>query len=74
MTTNLSELADAINEHYWGLDDPNGFEVVNRAIVDYAEQTFTGSMPYTFGDEEVSPLEFISALAELVHYKRAVNS
>ena len=70
----LSDLADAINENYWGLDDPNGFDVVNRAILDYAERTFTGSMPYTFGDEEVSPLEFISALAELVRYKQEVNS
>lgn len=70
----LSDLAEAINEHYWGLDDPNGFDIVNRAILDYAEQTFTGFMPYTFDDEEVSPLEFISALAELVHYKQEVNS
>ena len=74
MTTKLSELADTLNEHYWGPDDPNGFEVINRAILDYAERTFTGSMPYTFADEEVSPLEFISALAELVRYKQEVNS
>lgn len=72
--TQLSELAETLNEHYWGPDDPNGFEVINRAIVDYTEQTFTGSMPYTIDDEEVTPLEFISAIAELVKYKWEANS
>ena len=69
----LSELAHAINEGYWSVDDPNGFEVVNRAITEFAEFASNGT-PYTLDDTEVSPLEFIEALAEIVRYKEWVNS
>lgn len=69
----LSELASAINEGYWSVDDPNGFEVVNRAIAEFAEFASNGT-PYTLDDTEVSPLEFIEALAEIVRYKEQVNS
>ena len=69
----LSELASAINEGYWTVDDRNGFDVVNKAILEFAEFASNGT-PYTLDDTEVSPLEFINALAEIVRYKEWVNS
>lgn len=69
----LSDLANAINENYWFLDDTNGFNIVNRAVMEFAEFSSKGT-PYTFGDKEVSPLEFINALAEIARYKEWINS
>lgn len=69
----LSDLASAIYGSYWSPADHNGYDIETNAILEFAEFAKNG-MPYTFGDTEVSPLEFIEALAELIKFRREVNS
>lgn len=68
----LSGLANAIYEAYWFPHDTNGYDIETNAILEFAEFAQNGT-PYTFDDTEVSPLEFIEALAELIKFRREAN-
>lgn len=70
---NLSDLAHAIYDNYWLPYDGHGDDIETNAILEYDERVQDG-MPYLFGETEVSPLEFIGALAELIRFRREFRS
>lgn len=69
-TTRISDLADALIEHAWILCSPA--DAVANLAVEYNHVTSQGE-PFMWGDDEVTPTEFISALAEIVEYFRERN-
>jgi hypothetical protein len=61
-TTKLSDLSEALIEGYWILNDPA--DAVASAIGDFLDRPHF----YLVGDEPVTPLEFITAIGEIIDY------
>lgn len=72
---NISELASLILDGYWTLC--SGGEAIEYAISDYLSRTpESGMLPWSPNGEEpaTSPLEFLSAIEELIGWFRENNS
>lgn len=69
-TAKLSQLADALLEHAWLLCSPG--EAIARLIYEYDSYQAI-NQAFMWGDDEVKPHEFISALAEIVEHFRSRN-
>lgn len=67
---NISELASLILDGYWTLC--SGGEAIEYAISDYLSRTpESGMLPWSpNGEEPTPPLEFLSAIEELIVYFR----
>lgn len=64
----MNDIAHALLDGYWSPDDPEGANIVNSAVYEYAEFQREGK-PYTLNDQEITADEFIQALAEVVTWK-----
>ena len=71
---NISELASLILDGYWTLC--SGGEAIEYAISDYLSRTpESGMLPWSpNGEEPTSPLEFLSAIEELIGWLRENGS
>lgn len=69
-TTRISELADALIEHAWILCSPA--DAVANMVFEY-NHNLTNGQPFMWGDDEVTPAQFISALAEVIRYFQERN-
>ena len=72
--TTISELASLILDGYWTLC--SGGEAIEAAISDYLSRTpDSGMLPWGIDeDTPVSPLEFLSAIEELIGWLRENGS
>lgn len=61
--TKLSDLADAMIENYWLLCSPQ--QAVANALGEYV-RTMECDTPYLYGDDTITPEQFLKALNEMV--------
>jgi hypothetical protein len=65
MTTQLSDLAEAIIEDKWILCSPE--DAVRFAIIEYIDY-FEENRPYLFADNPVDGMTFLAAINEIINH------